>query len=94
MHKNYEDAEPTLAHDYFLHNLEWVDAETACLALVVSPWFSRDWIALELAISRNVKVLIKQKATHLSSRISTKICCNRKARRRGDMKPSHLLLDS
>lgn len=60
MHKNYEDAEFTLVHDCFLRNLEWTDAETACLAIVMSPWFSRGWTALELAKSRIVKVVFKQ----------------------------------
>lgn len=61
MHQNYEDAKITLIHDCFLRNLEWIDAETACLAIVMSPWFSRGWTALELAKSRTVKVLFKKK---------------------------------
>ncbi|KAL8668846.1 MAG: hypothetical protein Q9168_006543 [Polycauliona sp. 1 TL-2023] len=60
MHENYEDAKVTLIHDCFLRNLEWIDAETACLAIVMSPWFSRGWTALELAKSRTVKVLFKK----------------------------------
>ena len=60
MHRNYEDAQVTLIHDCFLRNLEWIDAETACLAIVVSPWFSRGWTALELAKSRTVKILFKK----------------------------------
>ncbi|KAL4821928.1 hypothetical protein BDW67DRAFT_171942 [Aspergillus spinulosporus] len=32
---------------------------TACLAILLSPWFSRGWTALELAHSRKVKVLFK-----------------------------------
>lgn len=60
MHQNYEDAKVTLIHDCFLRNLEWIDAETACLAIVMSPWFSRGWTALELARSRTVKVLFKK----------------------------------
>jgi ankyrin repeat protein len=61
MHQNYEDAKVTLVHDCFLRNLEWVDAETACLAIVMSPWFSRGWTALELQRSHTVKVLFKEK---------------------------------
>ncbi|KFY94647.1 hypothetical protein V500_03120, partial [Pseudogymnoascus sp. VKM F-4518 (FW-2643)] len=37
---NYEDARITLVHDCFLRNWEWVDAETACFAIIMSPWFS------------------------------------------------------
>lgn len=59
MHQNHENAEFTLVHDCSLRYLEWTDAETACLAIVMSPWFSRSWTALELARSRNVKMLFK-----------------------------------
>ena len=59
MHHNYEKAEITIVHDCFLRNLEWVDAETACLAIVMSPWFSRGWTALELAKSRKEKGTVK-----------------------------------
>ncbi|GAB1314484.1 hypothetical protein MFIFM68171_04694 [Madurella fahalii] len=57
MHLNYEDAQITLVHDCFLRRWEWFDAETACFAIVMSPWFSRGWTALELARSRKVKVV-------------------------------------
>ncbi|KAN0077401.1 hypothetical protein V8E54_005705 [Elaphomyces granulatus] len=59
MHTNYYDAKCTVVHDLFLLNLEWTDRESACLALVLSPWFTRGWTALELAMSRDVKVLFK-----------------------------------
>ncbi|KAL4727025.1 hypothetical protein ACLX1H_005925 [Fusarium chlamydosporum] len=55
---NYEDARITLVHDCFLRNWEW-DADTACFAIVMSPWFSRGWTAVELARSRKVKVIFK-----------------------------------
>lgn len=61
MHWNYRNAEVTLVHDCFLRSLDWAvsgfDAELACLAIVLSPWFSRGWTALELACSKQVKVL-------------------------------------
>ena len=60
MHENYENAKATLVHDCFLRDLEWIDAEAACLAIVMSPWFSRGWTALELAKSRTVKILFKK----------------------------------
>jgi tetratricopeptide (TPR) repeat protein len=57
MHKNYANAACTVVHDQYLLDLEWIDHETACLALVLSPWFTRGWTALELAMSKRVKVL-------------------------------------
>ncbi|KAH6632877.1 hypothetical protein F5144DRAFT_490426, partial [Chaetomium tenue] len=57
MHLNYEDAQITLVHDCFLRRWAWFDAETACFAIIMSPWFSRGWTALELARSRKVKVV-------------------------------------
>ncbi|KAH0559274.1 hypothetical protein GP486_004212 [Trichoglossum hirsutum] len=59
MHRYYEDARVTLVHDCFLRGLKWVNAEIACFAIVMSPWFSRGWTALELAKSRKVKVLFR-----------------------------------
>lgn len=57
--RNYEDARITLVHDSFLRDWDWVDAETACFAIIMSPWFSRGWTSLELAKSRKVKVIFK-----------------------------------
>lgn len=65
MQTNYEDARITLVHDMFLRHFTWPDPETtetaemACLAIILSPWFSRGWTALELAKSRKVKVVFK-----------------------------------
>lgn len=61
MHVNYEKAEITFVHDCFLRNLPWINAETACIAILMSPWFSRGWTALELARSKkgSVKVAFK-----------------------------------
>jgi len=55
---NYENARITLIHDCFLRNWNW-DQKTACFAILMSPWFSRGWTALELAKSRKVKVIFK-----------------------------------
>lgn len=57
MHNNYADARITLVHDLYLREWEWIDAETACFAIVMSPWYSRGWTALELAKSHKVKIL-------------------------------------
>jgi hypothetical protein len=59
IHRNYEDSRITLVHDSFLRNWEWVSPEIACFAIIISPWFSRGWTALELAKSRKVKVIFK-----------------------------------
>lgn len=56
---NYANARITLVHDRYLHECEWVDAGSACFAIVMSPWFSRGWTSLELAKSYKVKVLFK-----------------------------------
>lgn len=55
---NYQDARITLVHDCFLRNWDW-DPETACFSILMSPWFSRGWTALEMANSRKVKVIFK-----------------------------------
>lgn len=54
----YQDARITLVHDRFLRNWEW-NEETACFGIIMSPWFSRGWTAVELAMSRKVKVIFK-----------------------------------
>lgn len=60
MEKDYQNAQVTLVHDLFLRNWVW-DPETACFAILMSPWFSRGWTALELANSAKVKVVFKRK---------------------------------
>ncbi|KAJ5345860.1 ankyrin repeats (3 copies) domain-containing protein [Penicillium brevicompactum] len=56
----YENARVTLVHDLFLRNWQW-NPETACFAILMSPWFSRGWTALELLKSRKVMVIFKGK---------------------------------
>ncbi|KAF5706047.1 heterokaryon incompatibility protein [Fusarium globosum] len=60
MHSNYNNSRITLIHDLYLREWEWIDAETACFAIVMSPWYSRGWTALELAQSHKVKILFKE----------------------------------
>ncbi|GAP84322.1 putative kinesin light chain [Rosellinia necatrix] len=59
MHRNYQNAKYTVVHDLYLLNIPFTDAATACLALVLSPWFTRCWTALELFMSKKVKILFK-----------------------------------
>ncbi|CAI7641948.1 unnamed protein product [Penicillium bialowiezense] len=59
MHQNYETAAVTLVHDCFLRDCKWIDADSACFYIVLSPWFSRGWTALELIMSPNVQVIFR-----------------------------------
>jgi len=59
MQSNYSKAAYTIVHDKYLLDFEWRDSGSACIALVLSPWFSRAWTAVELYYSRCVKVLYK-----------------------------------
>jgi hypothetical protein len=59
MHHNYSEAKYTLLHDNYLLDFPWADNGSPCLALVFSPWLTRGWTALELIMSKKVKVLFK-----------------------------------
>jgi ankyrin repeat protein len=59
LQSNYIDARITLVHDCYIRKWKWVDAESACFAIVMSTWFSRGWTSLELSKSGRVKVLFK-----------------------------------
>ncbi|KAJ5964890.1 uncharacterized protein N7479_004766 [Penicillium vulpinum] len=59
MQDNYMNAAVTLVHDCFLRECEWIDADSACFYIVMSPWFSRGWTALELQMSHKVQVIFK-----------------------------------
>lgn len=63
MQSNYKKAEFTLVHDLFLRNIPYRDPESACVAILMSPWFSRGWTAVELANSHFVKVVFKNSQT-------------------------------
>jgi len=59
MHKNFQRAECTVVHDRYLLQFPWADDGSPCLALLLSPWFTRGWTALELMMSKSVKVLYR-----------------------------------
>lgn len=61
MQSYYRNAKLTLVHDCFLRNVTYKDPETACMAILMSPWFSRGWTAVELAYSQSVQVCFKSK---------------------------------
>ncbi|KAM4063318.1 ankyrin repeats (3 copies) domain-containing protein [Hirsutella rhossiliensis] len=73
--RNYQDARFTLVHDCFLRNWEW-NAENACFALLMSPWFSRGWTALELAKSPKVKVIFRGPSGPLIKDLDDQILAN------------------
>jgi ankyrin repeat protein len=78
MQANYEYARVTLVHDGFLRKLTCTDEngfdpKTACFAIIMSPWFSRAWTALELAKSRKVKVIFKDAIKDLDEDILKKV---------------------
>ncbi|KAJ5721865.1 uncharacterized protein N7483_009799 [Penicillium malachiteum] len=56
---NYKSAAVTLVHDCFLRECEWRDADLACFHVIMSPWFSRGWTALELKMSQKVQIIFK-----------------------------------
>ena len=68
MHQNYANAKHTLIHDEYLLKINWAEDGSPAIALVLSPWFSRGWTALELSVSRSVKVLYRD-PEHPSSHV-------------------------
>ena len=58
MHKNFSQASHTIIHDQYLAQFPWTDDGLPCLALLLSPWFTRAWTALELMMSRKGKVSV------------------------------------
>lgn len=69
MAQNYEYAKITLVHDRFLRKLNFESPENALFAIVMSPWFTRGWTALELAKSGVVKVVFKDSIKDLDKDI-------------------------
>lgn len=74
MHENYRQAKCTLIHDLTLTNLEWKDDGSPCVAVALSPWFTRGWTALELYMSKNVYVLFRgPEGTPLLKNLGTEV---------------------
>ena len=73
MHNNYARATVTLVHDRYLTTMPWITAAEASFALVMSPWFTRGWTALELAVSRldAVYVLFADRLSKLDDILTT-----------------------
>ncbi|OTA98502.1 hypothetical protein M426DRAFT_69668, partial [Hypoxylon sp. CI-4A] len=73
MNRNYEYARITLVHDRFLRNIPFDNPEKACLAVILSSWFTRGWTALELAKSRKVKIIFKNSIKDLDNDILSRV---------------------
>lgn len=80
MHLNYEYARVTLVHDRFLRKLPFKEPRTACLAMILSSWFTRGWTALELAKSQKVKIIFRDAIKDLDEDILRKAGDNPAAR--------------
>ncbi|OJD30428.1 ankyrin repeat-containing [Diplodia corticola] len=64
MNSYYANAQHTVIHDEYLLQMDWSDDGSPALAIVLSPWFTRGWTALELSISTSVKVLFRDPHDH------------------------------
>jgi hypothetical protein len=59
MHMNYYNSKHTIVHDECLLKFPWTEDGSPSLALSLSPWFTRGWTAVELAMSKSIEVLFK-----------------------------------
>ncbi|OJD39062.1 ankyrin repeat-containing [Diplodia corticola] len=59
MQPNYEKAKHTVVHDEYLLQVDWAEDGSPAVALILSPWFTRGWTALELSVSRSVQVIYR-----------------------------------
>lgn len=58
MDQNFIHAAHTVIHDEWLVDFPWAENGSPCLALLLSPWFTRAWTALELMRSRKDRVWV------------------------------------
>lgn len=58
MHESFRRASHTVIHDQYLAQFPWTNGGLPCLALLLSPWFTRAWTALELMMSQREKVWV------------------------------------
>ncbi len=58
MHENFSKASHTIIHDQSIAQSPWIDGGRSCLALLLSPWFTRAWTALELRMAQKGKVSV------------------------------------
>ena len=58
MQDNFREASHTIIHDQTIAQSPWIDDGRSCLALLLSPWFTRAWTALELRMAHEGKVSV------------------------------------
>ena len=58
MHESFSKASHTVIHDQSIAQSLWIDGGRSCLALLLSPWFTRAWTALELRMAQKGKVSV------------------------------------
>ena len=58
MNENYKQAWHMVIHDQYLIQFPWAEDGGPCLALLLSPWFTRAWTALELVMSKKGSVSV------------------------------------
>ena len=58
MHENFREASHTIIYDQSLALLPSTNDSHLCLALVLSPWFTRAWTALEVRMAQRGKVSV------------------------------------
>ena len=58
MHENFSQASHTIIHDESIAQSPWIDGGHSCLALLLSPWFTRAWTALELRMAQEGKISV------------------------------------
>lgn len=67
IHENFREASHTIIHDQSLALSPSTNGSHSCLALLLSPWFTRAWTALELRMAQRGKVsVIYQHPAHLN----------------------------
>jgi hypothetical protein len=57
MHSYYSEAKVMLVHHHYFFKKPWMNAQSGCLSVVLSLWFTHGWTALELMKSKNVVVV-------------------------------------
>lgn len=59
MHHNFWFTMSTIVHNLYTAKYLWSENGSPCIALALSPWFTWGWTALELLVSRHIKVIFQ-----------------------------------
>ena len=76
MHHNYAAAKCTVVHDLYLAGIQWKSDGSPCIALVLSPWFTRGWTALELLLSKRVFIIFRQGDGYILKDLEKEVLAN------------------